>query len=69
LLRKTKDNIPNWIFLLGHRFKTDKLRGGHQTEFAVEFMRELALEHYHANFSHLAGIPEWEKVKQSFHKN
>jgi hypothetical protein len=54
--------------LLEHRFKTDHLRGGHQTEFAVEYMRDLALEHYRANFSHLARTPEWEIVKQSFLK-
>ena len=54
--------------MLEHRFKTDHLRGGHQTEFAVEYMRDLALEHYRANFSHLARTTEWEIVKQSFLK-
>jgi hypothetical protein len=67
-LWKPNDNIQNLIFLLEHRCNTDHLRGGHQTEFAVEYMRDLALEHYRANFSHLARTPEWEIVKQSFLK-
>jgi hypothetical protein len=54
--------------LLEHRFKTDHLRGSHQTEFAVEYMRDVALEHYRASFSHLASTPDWEIVKQSFLK-
>jgi hypothetical protein len=54
--------------LLEHRFKTDHLRGGHLTELAVEYMRELALEHYRENFCHLARTPWWEIVKQSFFK-
>jgi hypothetical protein len=31
-------------------------------------MRDLALEHYLASFSHLASTPDWEIVKQSFLK-
>ncbi len=54
--------------MLEHRFKSDLLRGGHQTEFDGEYMRDLALEHYRANFSHLARTTEWEIVKQSFLK-
>ncbi len=54
--------------MLEHRFKTVHLRGSHQTEFAVEYMRDLALEHYRASFSHLASTPGWEIVKQSFLK-
>jgi hypothetical protein len=31
-------------------------------------MRDLALENFRANFSHLTRTPEWEIVKQSFLK-
>ncbi len=54
--------------MLEDRFKTDHLRGDHQIKFAVENMRDLALEHFSANFSHLTRTPEWEIVKQSFLK-
>jgi hypothetical protein len=51
-----------------HRFKTDQSRGDHQTEFDVEFMRDLVLEQYREDFSHLASTTEWELVKQNFLK-
>ena len=65
---KIGEHINNWFFLLEHRFKTERLSGKAQTEFAVEFMRDLALETFQRMFPADKPTPIWEELKSKFQK-
>ena len=66
ILRGLNENIHNWIYLLEHRFKTEKLKGELQTDYAVEYMRDGALETYKRLFPSEDETPTWAEVKQEF---